>query len=427
MKVTVENISPVKKKLSIEIEPEMVAKEIDKTLTEVGKKAKIAGFRPGKAPKNVVEKHYAGEIQSEALNRLLSTHYMRALSEQKLNPVDMPAIDNISALEKGSPLSFHAIIEVRPTIELGTYDGIEVKEQSIAVADEEVNKTVGHIREVYAQLEVVEGRAVENTDTAVVDFEGFIDGKSVEGTKATDYLLSFGTNSLIPGFEEQLLGMTKGETRNITVTFPADYNNKDLAGKEASFTVLLKEIKKKILPELNDDLAKEIGDYKTLDELKEAIKKDIESRKRNEQANAQREEILSKLVESHSFEVPPTMVDRELEALARHHATQMARRGMDVMKTFDVKKFREENTPMAVKRVKGTLILDEIGEKEKVEITDQELSTALSTMAKASGKTVDDLKKYYEKHDGNLDSLRDSLKQEKTLGLLLSRAKKSYN
>jgi trigger factor len=426
MKSVVEDISSVKKKISIEVAPEFVSKEMDKSLADAAKKAKIPGFRPGKAPKAVVEKHYGEEVRSEVMQRLISESYLHALEEHKLNPVEMPAIDNISSLTKGSPLSFTATVEVRPKIELGAYDGIEVKEQEITVSDEEVNQTVDRLREMYANLEVVEGRPLEKSDTAVIDFEGFKDGKSIEGAKASDYMLGLGSNTLIPGFEDQLVGMNKGDTREIKVTFPDDYNNKDLAGKDATFTVTLKEIKKKVLPELNDDFAKDIGQDKSVAELKEGIKKDIDIRKRNEQTSAQREAVLSKLVDAHTFDVPPGMVDRELMSMARSYATRMARRGMD-MKSIDIAKFREENRAMAEKRVKGVLILDEIAVKEKLDVTDQEITSALTVMARSSNQSVDAVRKYYESQEGGLDNLRASLIQEKALTLLLSRAKKSYN
>jgi trigger factor len=427
MKATVEDISSVKKKLLIEIESDAVLKEMDKTLTEMGKKAKIPGFRPGKAPKNIVEKHYGSEIQSEVLQRLISRNYMQALQDNKITPVDMPDIDNVTPLTKGSSLSFTALIEVKPIIELGTYDGIEVKEKNIEVTDEEISQTINRLREMYAQLEVVEGRPLETGDVAIIDFEGSHEGKPLGAAKGSDYLLTIGSKSLIAGFEEQITGMNRRETRTIQVTFPADYHNKDLAGKEASFTVLLKEIKKKVLPDLNDEFVKMLGDYKELDEVKSAIRKDIETRKNNEQSSKQREEILSQLVDSHTFDVPSIMVDRELQSMAQQYATRAARQNVDVSKNFDASKFRENNTAIAERRVKGLLILDVIAKKENVEATDQDVSTALMSMARTSGQTVDAIKKYYETHEGGLDGLRSSLIQEKTLDLLLSRSKKSYN
>jgi len=426
MKSVVEDISSVRKKIKVEITPEAVAKEMEKALADVAKKARIAGFRPGKAPKAIVEKHYGEEVRNEVMQRLVSDSYLQALQENDLSPVEVPHIENVSSLAKGTPLTFTATVEVRPRIELGTYDGIEVKEQTLVVSDDELNQTIDRLREMYAQLEVVEGRPLEKNDTAIIDFEGFHDNKPIEGAKASGHMLSLGANSLIPGFEDQLVGMNAGETREIKVTFPVDYQNKAIAGKDATFTVTLKEIKKKVLPEFNDEFAKDIGGDKSVVELREGIKKDLEARKRDEQASAQREEILSKLVDAHTFDIPPGMVERELQAMARQQATRLARQGMD-MKTFDIAKFLEEHKAVAEKRVKGLLLLDVIAEKEKVEVSDQELNSALAAMARSSRQTVDTVKKYYESLDGGLDNLRTSLTQEKTLGLLLSRSKKSYN
>ena len=426
MKSVVEDISSVKKKINVEIAPDAVAKEMEKALADLAKKAKIAGFRPGKAPKAIVEKHYGEEVRNEVTQRLVTESYLQVLQENNLNPVEVPHIENVSSLAKGAPLTYTATVEVRPNIELGAYDGIEVKEQSLTVSDEELNQTIDRLREMYAQLEVVEGRPLEKNDTAIIDFEGFREGKPIEGAKAAGHMLALGDNSLIPGFEDQLVGMNAGETREIKVTFPADYQNKDIAGKDATFTVTLKEIKKKVLPELNDEFAKDIGGNKSVDELKEGIKKDLEARKRDEQVSAQREEIVSKLVEAHTFDVPPGMVERELQAMARQQATRMARQGMD-MKTFDVARFLEEHRAVAQKRVKGLLLLDVIAEKEKVEVSEQETNAALAAMARSSRQTVDTVKKYYESTEGGLDNLHTSLIHEKTLGLLLSRSKKSYN
>ncbi len=426
MKAVKEDITPVKKKLHIQVTPDTIAQEMVKAVSDIAKKAKIPGFRPGKAPKAVVERHYAAEIESEVMNKVISTSYLQALDEHKLSPVDAPSITNISPFDKSSPLNFTAVVEVRPEFELGSYEGIEVKDAGTEVTEHELNETIDRLREMYAQLEVVEGRPLEKTDTAIIDFEGFREGKSIEGAKASDHMLALGTSSLIPGFEEQLIGMNRGETREIKVNFPEDYNNKELAGKDATFKVTLKEIKKKVLPEVNDEFAKDIGGNKSVDELKEGIKKDLEARKKDELASAQREEILSKLVGAHTFDVPQGMVERELQSMARHHATRMARKGMD-MKTFDIAKFRDENKAMAEKRVKGLLLLDVIADKEQITVSDQEVNGALAVMARSAGQSVDAVRKYYESLDGGMENLRSSLVHEKTLGLLLSKAKKSYN
>jgi trigger factor len=425
MKAVLEDVSSVKKKLHIQVAPETISQQMVKAVADIAKKAKIPGFRPGKAPKAIVERHYAAEIETEVINKLISTSYLQALDEHKLSPVDMPSITNISPFDKAAPLNFTAVVEVRPNIELGAYEGIEVNDKSTDVTEEELNQTVERLRELYAQLEVVEGRPLDKNDTAIIDFEGFREGKSIEGAKASGHMLALGTNSLIPGFEEQILGMNCGETREIKVNFPEDYDTKNLAGTDAVFKVTLKEIKKKVLPEVNDEFAKDIGGNKSVDELKDGIRKDIEARKRDELSSAQREEIMSKLIEAHTFDVPQGMLERELQSMARQQATRMAKRGLD-LKTFDIAKFREENKALAEKRVKGFLLLDVIAVKENIEVSDQEVNGALAVMAKTAGQTVDAVKKYYETLDGGLDNLRSSLIHEKTLGLLLSKAKKSY-
>lgn len=424
MKVTVEDISPVKKKLHIQVTPDAVALETKKALADVSKKAKIPGFRPGKAPKNVVERHYAAELQSEIMNRVISESYLKALQEHSLSPVEMPNITNISPLEKGAPLNFTAVVEVRPRFDLGNYEGIEVKEAPVAASDDELDQTVDRLREMYAQLEVVEGQALDKGHTAIIDFEGFRDGKPIEGAKAQDHMVPFGEGSLIPGFEEQLTGMHKGETREINVTFPADYNSKDLAGKDAKFTVTLKEVKKKVVPELNDEFAKDIGDHKTVDELKARIREDIEIRKKNEQVSGQREQILNTLISAHSFDVPSGMVERELNSMARQQVTRMARQGIDVQKAFDIAKFRLEHRDLAVKRVRGTLVLDAIAEKEKIEVSDAEVNAAMAAMARSANQKLEAVKQYYESQEGGMENLQASLVEEKTLSLLLSKAKK---
>lgn len=426
MKATIEDISTVKKKIHIQVSSDAIERERSKAVADAAKRAKIPGFRPGKAPKAVVERHYSAEIQSEVMNKVISDSYLKALQENGLSPVDMPNITNISPLEKNAPLNFTAMVEVRPKFDLGVYEGIEIKEAAVSATDAEVDQTIDRLRDMYAQLEVVEGQPLGKDHTAIIDFEGSRDGKPIEGARATDYMLQLGATTLIPGFEDQIIGMNKGETRRITVTFPEDYENKDIAGREAQFSVTLKEIKKKVKPELNDEFAKDIGEHKTVDELKSRIREDIEIRKRNEQASTQREDLLARLVDAHAFEVPEGMVEKELMSMARSQAMRLARQGMD-LKTFDIAQFREKNRETAVKRVKGILILDAISDREKIDVSDAEVNAALAAAARNSGKKLAEVRKYYEDQEGGLDNLRMSLIQDKTLVHLLSKAKKVYN
>ena len=428
MKSIVEDISPVKKKLKIEISPDDIKRERSRVLANIAKTAAIPGFRSGKAPKSVVERYYKEEIRSDVMGKLVRNAYLTALHEHKLDPVANPEISDISddSLIEDIPITFTATVEVRPAIELGQYNEIEIPSGDTGVSDEEVDKTIDRLREMYAQLEVVEGRPAQSGDTLIIDIEGTSEGRLIPGTKASDYTLTLGRGDLFPAFEEQLIGMSKGETREIKITMPADYADKEIAGREALFTVTLKEIKRAVVPELNDEFAKDVGGHENVSELRASIREDLEARKKSEAATAQREAILVKLIESHSFDAPPSMVEEELNFMLKRQLARMARQGAD-FKQLNQDMFREEHRGLAERRVKGVLLLDAIAEKENLSVSGRELSAQLAALAAKLDKTTEELKKYYESREGGLDGLRSAILRDKTLDLLLSRAKKSYN
>jgi trigger factor len=424
MKVTVENVSAVKKIMNIEVEPATVALELAKAVVKVSKKAQIPGFRPGKAPRDVVERHYGEDLKTEVLQQLVSEAYQKAMQEHDFIAVTLPQISNVSELHKDKVLTFTAAVEVRPKIRLGEYTGIEVKDTPVEVTGEEVDETVNRLREMYSRLDVVEGQPLAKDHTAIIDFEGFHAGKPLPNAKATDYMLHLGMNALLPEFEDQLAGMQKGETKEVKVAFPEEYSTKELAGKDATFMVTLKEVKRKVLPELNDEFAKDIGDHKSVDELKTRIREDLEARKRSELASEQKDALLAKLIDAHAFDVPGGLVEQELTYMAHQQSEYLQRQGVDVVKDFDVAAFREKNREMAEKRVKGIVILQDIADREGIKITDNDVSAAMASIARNSGQKLENVFKYYESQQGGLDNLRESLLAQKTLAFLLSKAKK---
>jgi trigger factor len=424
MKVTVENISAVKKKMQIEVEPAAVALELAKAVSKISKKAQIPGFRPGKAPRDVVERHYGEDLKSEVLQQLVSEAYQKAMQEHDFVAVTMPQISDVSELNKDKTLTFTASVEVRPKIELGEYTGVEVKDPPVTVTSEEVDETISRLREMYSRLDVVEGQPLAKDHTAIIDFEGFHEGKPLPNAKATDFMLHLGMDTLLPEFEDQLAGMRKGETKEVKVAFPQDYSAKELAGKDATFTVTLKEVKRKVLPELNDEFAKDIGDNNTVDELKARIREDIEARKRSELTAQQKDDLLAKLIDSHTFDVPEGLVEQELNFMANQQAAYLQRQGADLSKGFDIAEFKEKNRDMAVKRVKGIVILQDIADRENIKISDNDVSVAMASIARNSGQKLEQVFKYYEAQPGGLDNLRESLLAQKTLAFLLSKAKK---
>jgi len=428
MKSTIEDISSVKKKIRIEVSPEDIKKERDRAAAELARKVVIPGFRPGKAPKAIVERHFGEELRSDVMSRLITDAYLKAVYDHGVRPVHDPEIADVSgvALASGEPLTFTATVEVRPPIELGGYDKIEIKEPEITVSGEELEQTINHIREMYAELEVVEGRPAEKGDTVIIDFEGFHDGKAVAEAKAADYMIIIGAGNTIPGFDTQLIGLNKGDKKEISVRLPDDYEDKGLAGKDMTFNVTVKEIKRAVVPELNDDFAKDVGGHENVEELKARVRQDIEARKKSEAASAMREELLTKLIDSYSFDLPAVMVNAELQYMLRQQLTRLAQQGKDYG-TFDQEGFLKEKRGLAERRVKGVLILDAIAEKEGVTVSDREVEAALMSFARSARQPLEVIRKYYETRDSGLADLRASIMRDKTLNLLLSRIVKSYN
>ena len=424
MKVIVEDIDTVKKKLNIEVEPELVARELAKAVVKKQKTAKIPGFRQGKASKDAVERHYSEELKTEVLQQLVGDAFEQALKENDFIAVSRPAISEVSELHKDKALTFTASVDVRPTIKLGTYTGVEIEDRQVSVTDEEVEETLKHLREMYARLDDVVGQPLAKEHTAILDMEAFHEGKPLTKTKATDFMLPLGANVMLPEFEDQLAGMQKGETKEINVTYPADYATKEMAGKEVAFTVTLKDVKKKVLPELDDAFLKNFGQLTSVDELKARMREDLEARKRSQLLDDQKDEVLAKVINTHTFDVPDSLVEQELDFMVQQQAMYLQNKGLDPQKSLNVEEFKEENREMAVKRVKGIVILQDIADKEGLKISDDDVSLAMASMARGSGKKLEEVFKYYESQPGGLDNLRESLLAQKTLTFLYDRAKK---
>jgi len=424
MKVVIQDISTVKKKMNIEVEPEIVALELAKAIIKKQKTAEIPGFRPGKATKDAIERYYGEELKSEALKLIVSQAFEQAINEHNFIAVSMPTISDLSELHKDKQLTFTATVDIRPRIELGAYTGIEIKDQPVSVTDEEVEETVKHVREMYTRLDDVEGQPLTKEHSAILDFEAFHGGKPLENTKTTDFMLHLGMDLMLPEFEDQLTGMQKGETKEIKVAFPKDYATKEMAGKDVTFTVTVKDIKKKVLPELDDEFLKNIAGHKSVHELKARLREDLEARKRSELASAQKDELLAKLIDAHTFDVPDSLVEQELNFMVQQQTLFLQSKGADIQKLFDVEDFKKKNREMAMKRVKGIVILQDIADKEDLKITDDDVSMAMATMARNSGQKLEQIFKYYESQAGGLDNLRESLLAQKTLAFLISTAKK---
>lgn len=418
---TVEELSPVKKKFRIEIPKEAIEKETTDAYLRLNRKVKIPGFRPGHVPRYVLERQYSRTIEAEVIDKLIPDYYLKSVREAGITPVESPAIDGNIVLKKDSPLIFEATVEVKPSIDVKGYEGVEIKRLSYDVSEAEVEGALKSFQESHARLEPYdESRIIENGDFCLISFEGFIGDKPIEGGKVEDYLLEIGSKTLVPGFEEQLIGTKKESKMDIKVTFPEDHRVRDMAGKEVLFKVDIREIKRKILPDLDEEFAKDLG-QNSMSNLHAKIREEIGNDKKRKAENNQKEEIIKKLIETHPFDVPSSMVERESRIMLNRRKRQMLQGGGS-LDGFDEDGQRVELMPVATERVRAGLILEAIGRKEDISVSDDELNRKIEDIASGLRESHEDIKRLYISKDGSLEGLRSEIFVEKTLDCLFSKA-----
>ena len=411
-------------KLEITIEAEKFENAIKKVYFQNAKYFNIPGFRKGKAPMNIVEKYYGAQIfYEDAFNEVATEAYDEALAENKIEVVSRPEVDIIQ-MEKGKDLIFTAVVQTKPEVELGKYKGIEISKIEYTVKDEDIEHELGHMQEHNSRLITVDDRPLENGDTATIDFEGFVDGVAFEGGKAEGHELEIGSGAFIPGFEDQLVGMKIDEDKEIKVTFPKEYFSKDLAGKEATFKVKLHEIKKKELPELDDEFAKDVSEFDTLDELKKSIKEKLE--KSNEQrAKYETEDAAIKTVcEKAKLDIPSGMIDLEVDNMLKDFEQRLSYQGLNIEQYLKMigkteEEMRKEYEPQAIEAIKSRLVLEAIIKAEKIEASEEEVKEKLEEMAKNYGKKVEEL----SENENLKNYLEEGIKSEKALEFIVENAK----
>ena len=412
----------------VKLEFTVEAAKFDEAIQTVYKKSakyfKIPGFRNGKAPFKMIEKMYGISIfYEDAFNEVVPAVYEEGLKEANIEAVSKPEID-IKQIEAGKDLIFTATVQTKPEVELGKYKGIEIKKHEYTVSEKDIEHELGHMAEKNARLVAVEDRPVENGDITVIDFEGFVDDKAFEGGKAENHELTIGSNTFIPGFEDQIIGMKIDEERDIKVKFPEEYFSKDLAGKDAVFKVKLHEIKKKEMPEINDELAKDISEFDTLDELKASIKEKQEKNNEMKAKHETEDEAIEKVCKNAKVEIPSGMIETETDNMEKDMEARLSYQGMkleDYLQMIGKTRadFREEYKEHAEKQVKSRLVLEAIAKEAKIEPSDEEVSTKISEMAKAYGQKEEDVKN----NEQLINYVKDSLKVEKTIEFIVENAK----
>lgn len=389
-------------------------------------KFNIPGFRKGKAPKQIIESQYGkGVFYNDAIDMLFPEIYPSALDELNIDPIDRPDLD-IEEISKDNGLVMVVNVEVKPEFELGSYKGIEIAKPDYTVNEDEVTLRLDEMRNKASRLVDVEGRAIENGDNTVIDFEGFVDGVAFEGGKGEDYSLVIGSNTFIPGFEEQLIGKNKGEEVEVNVEFPAEYHAENLAGKPATFKVVIKNVQSKELPELNDEFAADTTEFNTLEELKSDLKAKIEEEAKNRADAEMRNSLVEKISEGTEVEVPNAMVETQIDNMLMELNYQLQYQGLQLeqllqMTGRSIEDLRNEKREEATKLVKSSLVLEAIAKAENVEVSEADVEAEVEKMAKMYNMEVEKIKSVMRPTD--LEDIKGQLKIRKTIDSLVDSAK----
>ena len=411
-------------KLEITIEAEKFDNAMKKVYFQNAKYFNIPGFRKGKAPMNIVEKYYGAQIfYEDAFNEVATEAYDEALEANKIDAVSRPVVD-IKQMEKGKDVIFTAVVQTKPEVELGKYKGIEIPKVEYKVEEKDIEHELGHMQEHNSRLITVDDRALENGDIATIDFEGFVDGVAFDGGKAEGHELEIGSGSFIPGFEDQLVGMKIDEEREIKVTFPKEYFSKDLAGKEAMFKVKLHEIKRKELPELDDEFAKDVSEFDTLAELKASIKEKIEKNNEQRQKYETEDLAIKAVCEDVKVDIPSGMVEFEVENMMKDFEQRLSYQGLNLDQYLKMigkteEEMKKEYEPQAIEAIKSRLVLEAIIKAEKIEASEDEIKAKMEEMAKNYGKKVEEI----SENENLKRYLKEGIESEKALEFIVSNAK----
>ncbi len=419
MKVKVEDISPIQKKLSVEVPSETVKKELDQAYQRLKKSVKVKGFRKGKVPISVLERLYSKEVENEVLEKLIQETLPEAIEEADVVMVIEPILDSAGEIKKDNPFNYSVLLDLWPEFELPDYKGLEVIKPEIEVTDEEVEEQLEALRRHYGSIDAVtEDRPVEKGDIVVIDYIGKIDGEEVEGLREENYYLEVGTGYFNKEFEDGIIGMQRGETREIQVTYPEDAINEKVAGKTVTYNVTLKDIKERSLPTLDEKFVEKIGiGLKTVDELKERLKDELQKEKKEAVDRMVRQQILDQLREKVDFPIPERLIENKLNQMLDNVAGHLQERGMDYERAgISEEKLKEKMRDDAVQQVKTEIILDKIAEKEGINVPEDEISQYLDAQARYPGMDIEQLQSAVFAH------VLPKLRAKKTLDFLIENA-----
>ena len=426
MSLQVEKLEKNMAKITVEVPSEQFEKALTAAFNKNKSRFNIPGFRKGKAPQAMVEKMYGVEVLYEdAINEALDATYGDAVTESGLEVVSRPEIDVVQ-VEKGKELIYTATVAVKPEVTLGEYKGIEVEKASAEVTDEDIEAELKKVQEQNSRLITVEDRAVEDGDQTVIDFEGSVDGTPFEDGKGEDYPLTIGSHSFIDTFEEQLIGKNIGEECEVHVTFPEEYHAKELAGKPAVFKVTVKEIKRKELPELNDEFAGEVSEFETLEEYKNDVKSKLSLKKQKDAATENENHVVDKVVENAQMDIPEPMIDSQVNNMVNDYARRMQSQGLSLEQYMQftgmtIETLKEQMKPQAVKRIQTRLVLEAIVKAENITVSDEAVEKEIADMAESYKMEVAQIKEYMG--ENGIEQMKEDLAVHEAVDFLVSEGK----
>lgn len=421
MKIEVTEISSIVREMAVVVPAEKVDAEFDKAFHTLKRSVTLRGFRAGHVPMNMVKRMYKDRVEDEVAGNLIAATLPEAFLKEKLMPVSEPHVDKNRA-QQGEEFSYKARFEIRPTIEVPDYSGIEITRQIVRVKDEEVTNELKRMQQNMMQMEPIEDHQdAQKGDVAVIDFTGTMEGKPFKGGTAKDFPLEVGGGRFIPGFEEQLEGLEIDQHRTVTVTFPENYQSKDLAGKEALFEVTLKGLKREVLPELNDDFAKDLGEFETLEALKNKIIESLSTQKEQATKREMQQQLMDKLSEITPFEVPNMMIENQLNYMVEEAKYRFKIQGVDITQAgMDWNSLSKEWRKDAEKKVRELLTLEALSDQEEIEVSEEDINQFLAEVAEKQSKNLAQLKAFYSK-ENRMEGLKVQIRQTKTLDFLMGR------
>lgn len=423
MQVSVESINQVTRKINVEIPAEKVNAEIEKAFSQIQKKAKIQGFRAGKAPLHLVKRTYQDLMKEQVMRNLYEETLYKVLDENKIEPVEKPVIE-FEPVQKDSPFKYSILAEIMPEIELKDYIGLEVIKEKFNLNPENVDNEIKRMQESMAQLVPVDEMAsVESGYTASVDYKFNLEGFPEESSSATDAVIEIGANKLLPGLEEQIIGMKLGETKEILVTMPEGHRNPEVVGKEGVFEITLKELKRKELPELDDDFAQQYGDYETMTELREKLQEYQQKHEQERIENNLKDKVIQALIEKNPLEVPQSLVNRQLDYMLENMKNRLKSQQMSIeMMGLDDQGFRLRFRGEAEEKVKGGLLLMNLVTKENIKVEDTDLTARYEKIAAGNPEMLGRVIEFYSGNQKARQALSSEIQEDKAIAFLLEKA-----